>query len=226
MVGSKWHEEAQKQWDSRADFWSKQSQVMWNSGSRSTIIPLFSKYIKDNSHILDAGCGDGYGAYLLAELGHHVVGADLSVEMIEKATARNDSENLSFIQGDLTALPFEDEAFSGIMAINSIEWTEVPLQAISEMKRVMKPNGILCVGILGPTAGPRQHAYRRLYGDTVIQNTMMPWEFEQLVTENGWSLLDGQPVYKDSVNVATTKGLPKELKQALSFMWVFILKKD
>lgn len=226
MVDFKWHKEAEKQWDGRADFWSKQSQAMWNTGSRSTIIPLISKYVEEKAHILDAGCGDGYGSFLLSELGIKVIGADISAEMIEKANKRSQSENLTFIQGDLTKLPFEDETFSGVMAINSIEWTEVPLQAINEIKRVTKPGGIFCAGLLGPTAGPRQHSYPRLYGETVIQNTMMPWEFEQLVSETGWSVVEGQPVYKDAVNKEMVKGLPKELKQALSFMWVFILKKD
>lgn len=41
MGDFRWHKEAEKQWDGRADFWSKQSQDMWNSGSRSTIIPFF-----------------------------------------------------------------------------------------------------------------------------------------------------------------------------------------
>ncbi|WP_010283950.1 class I SAM-dependent methyltransferase [Bacillus timonensis] len=226
MADFKWHNEAERQWDGRADFWSKQSQSMWNSGSRSKIIPFFSKYVEDNKYILDAGCGDGYGSYLLSERGFKVVGADISTEMIEKANRRSQSDDLSFIQADLTNLPFEEETFSGVMAINSIEWTEEPLQAINEIKRVTKPGGIFCAGLLGPTAGPRQHAYPRLYGEKVIQNTMMPWEFEQLVSENGWSDVDGQPVYKNAVKNEMTKSLPRELKQALSFMWVSILKKE
>ncbi|WP_453995595.1 class I SAM-dependent methyltransferase [Bacillus nitroreducens] len=226
MTEFNWHEEAQKQWDNRAGFWSKQSQAMWNSGSRSSIIPLFSKYLEDNALILDAGCGDGYGSFLLSERGFTVKGVDISSEMVEKANNRSRSNKLTFTQADLTALPFKNDHFSGVMAINSIEWTENPLEAIKEIRRVTKQEGIFCAGILGPTAGPRQNAYLRLYGEKVIQNTMMPWEFEQMALENGWSLVDGQPVYKDAVNTVNTKGLPRELKQALSFMWVFILKKE
>ncbi len=226
MADFKWHEEAEKQWDGRADFWSKQSQAMWNSGSRSTILPFFSTFLQKEGSILDAGCGDGYGSFLLTKRGYQVVGVDISAEMVEKANKRNRTEGLSFTQGDLTALPFKDEIFSGVMAINSIEWTEVPLQAINEIKRITKPGGIFCAGILGPTAGPRQNAYPRLYGKKVIQNTMMPWEFEQLVSENGWSVVDGQPVYKDAVSKDMANGLPRELKQALSFMWVSILRKE
>ncbi|WP_449536656.1 class I SAM-dependent methyltransferase [Ferdinandcohnia sp. Marseille-Q9671] len=226
MTNFNWHIEAEKQWDERANFWSKQSQSMWNSGSRSTIIPFYSQYLEEKSTILDAGCGDGYGAFLLSKRGYHVVGVDISAEMIEKANIRSQSDNLSFTQADLTALPFKDETFSGVMAVNSLEWTEVPLDAINEIKRVTKTGGVICVGLLGPTAGPRQNAFRRLYEEKVICNTMMPWEFEQLVTENGWSVVDGMPVYKEAVSKETTTGLPKELKQALSFMWVFILRKD
>ncbi|MFT4414135.1 class I SAM-dependent methyltransferase [Fredinandcohnia humi] len=205
-----WHIAAEKEWDERATFWSKQSQQMWSTGSRSSIIPFLMEYLQDNSIILDAGCGDGYGSYLLNQQGYQVVGVDISAEMIDKANTRHQTNTLTFMQSDITQLPFEDETFSGVMAINSLEWTEQPLRAINEIKRVTKTGGIFCIGFLGPTAGPRQHAYRRLYGESVICNTMMPWELELLVSENGWSVNDGKPVYKAAVSSETARGLPKE----------------
>ncbi|MFS0863294.1 class I SAM-dependent methyltransferase [Fredinandcohnia sp. 179-A 10B2 NHS] len=221
-----WHDEAEKQWNQRANFWSKQSQHMWMSGSRSTIIPFIEEYLVPNSKVLDAGCGDGFGSYLLYERGFEVVGIDISTEMIEKANSRHQDEKLSFKQGDLTKLPFLDEFFAGAMAINSLEWIEKPLDALNEIRRVTKSGGIFCVGLLGPTAGPRQNAYPRLYGEKVICNTMMPWEFEKLAEENGWSIVTGQPVNKQAVLPVHTKELPTDLQQALSFMWLFILRKE
>jgi hypothetical protein len=111
------------------------------------------------------------------------------------------------------------------MAINSIEWTERPLEALNEMRRVLKSGHLLCVGLLGPTAAPRINSYRRLYGEPVICNTMMPWEFEKLAQENGWELVDGEGVYKRGVSEKMVANLPAELKQALTFMWLFMLRK-
>ncbi|MDQ0245377.1 SAM-dependent methyltransferase [Bacillus fengqiuensis] len=225
MTDFEWHEEARKQWDDRAGFWNKNSEEMWTSGSRKTIIPFLKPYIQKGSFIIDAGCGDGLGSYLLAKKGYRVTGVDLSNEMIEKAKARTDIDSLSFVQGDLTNLPLEEKSADAVMAINSLEWTEKPIDALNELKRIVKEKGHACIGVLGPTAHPRVNSYRRLYGEEVIMNTMMPWEFEQLATENGWIVIDGHGVYKRGVNEKMLGSLPKELQQSLTFMWVFMLQK-
>lgn len=220
-----WLEQAEQAWDTNAGFWNKNSKAMWEEGSRSTILPFFKAYLKEGASVLDAGCGDGYGAYKLNLEGFRVTGMDLSSDMIEIAQSRS-TDKLEFKVGDLSDLPFEERHFEGVMAINSLEWTEEPLRALNEIKRVLKPSGLLCAGILGPTAGPRANSFRRLYGDDVILNTMMPWEFQQLAEETGWKVRDGKGVYKNAVKDNMLAGLPLELKQALSFMWVFILEKE
>jgi ubiquinone/menaquinone biosynthesis C-methylase UbiE len=226
MVIFDWHKEAEKQWDERAEFWHQSSEEMWERGSRKAIIPFLSSYIPKGSNVIDLGCGYGYGAWKLHQTGYDVIGIDLSNEMVEKAKARGENERLRFIQGDLTKLPFADETFSGAMAINSLEWTERPLEALQEAKRVLKRGGYFCVGILGPTAAPRVNSYPRLYGKPVICNTMMPWEFEQLARENGWDVVDGQGVYKRGVPEKLVQSLSIELRQALTFMWLFMLRKN
>jgi ubiquinone/menaquinone biosynthesis C-methylase UbiE len=220
-----WHKEAERKWDERADFWNQNSQEMWDEGSRSTIIPFFQKYVQQACRVLDAGCGDGYGSYKLSKQEYDVTGVDLSKQMIEKARTRITEENLHFTQGDLVNLPFQDGEFDAVMAINSLEWTKDPLSAIKEMNRVLKKNGHVCIGILGPTAMPRINSYRRLYGENVICNTMMPWELKELTMENGFDVIAGIGVYKKGVKEQHVKGLPEELQQALTFMWVFLLRK-
>lgn len=220
-----WHKEAKEQWDDKADFWSNSSKGMWESGSRKTIIPFIEKYIPKGSHIADLGCGDGYGSFKLYQTGYSVVGVDLSELMIERAQNKNRNVGMTFLKGDLTNLPLEDETFDGMMAINSIEWTEHPLKALNEMQRVLKKDHLLCVGLLGPTAAPRANSYPRFYGKPIICNSMMPWEFEQLAKENGWEIVDEQAVYRQGVVDETIANLPKDMKQALTFMWLFMLRK-
>ncbi|MDM5154647.1 class I SAM-dependent methyltransferase [Bacillus sp. DX1.1] len=225
MTKFNWHEAAQKKWDDRADFWNQNSQEMWDHGSRSTIIPFFETYVQKGVGVLDVGCGDGYGTYKLSHAGYKACGVDLSEQMIQRGKERGEGPNLSFVKGDLSSLPFENEQFPAILAVNSLEWTEEPLQALSEIKRVLQQDGYACIAILGPTAKPRENSYPRLYGKDVICNTMMPWEFGQLAQEQGFTFIDGMGVYKRGVNEQMLGQLSLELQQALTFMWVFMFKK-
>ncbi|UOQ44426.1 class I SAM-dependent methyltransferase [Halobacillus salinarum] len=220
-----WHREAEKQWDGRAGFWSSRSEYMWAEGSRKSIIPFLKEYLPAGSEVADLGCGDGFGSQLLHQEGYRVCGVDLSKDMIEIAKERMEPAKLEFIQGDITALPFEADRFDGIMAINCLEWIEVPVKGLEEMKRILKPGGKLCVGILGPTAKPRMNSYPRLYGEEVICNTMMPWELKQLAKETGWNHEGGHGVFKEGVNEKQIQSLPEELKKAVSFMWVYVFTK-
>lgn len=220
-----WERQAEKQWDERAAFWNQGSKEMWDSGSRSSIVPFFLKYVKAEADVIDIGCGDGYGSYLLTKAGMKVTGVDLSQEMIKLAKKHETAGKLEFIQANMLDLPFEDGKADALLTINCIEWTEDPLAALNELKRVVKKDGYLCIAILGPTAHPRSNSYDRLYGKPVIWNTMMPWEFEKLALENGWELADSQGVYKRGVTDGMISHLSLELKQSLSFLWLFMLQK-
>ena len=225
MTKFDWHKSAEKKWDDNAESWNQNSREMWDHGSRSTIIPFFGKYVENGVAVLDVGCGDGYGTYKLSLAGYKACGVDLSEQMIQKGKERGEGPNLSFVKGDLSSLPFENEQFSAILAVNSLEWTEQPLEALSEIKRVLSPDGYACVAILGPTAKPRENSYPRLYGKDVVCNTMMPWEFEKLAEEQGFQIVDGIGVYKRGVSEKMLGQLSVELQQALTFLWVFMLKK-
>ncbi|KAA0550157.1 class I SAM-dependent methyltransferase [Bacillus sp. BGMRC 2118] len=220
-----WHEEAEKLWDEKATFWNNKSRELWDEGSRSSIIPFFENYVPKQSKVLDAGCGDGYGSYKLSKKGYDVTGIDISSQMIDNASKKVQDEPLSFVRGDLAKIPFPDNEFHALIAINSIEWTENPLDVLQEMRRVIVKKGYMCVAILGPTAKPRENSYQRLYGKPAICNTMMPWEFKRLALENGFTLLDGQGVYKRGITEDILTNLSEELKQSLTFMWVFMFQK-
>ncbi|HLR81140.1 MAG TPA: class I SAM-dependent methyltransferase [Bacillota bacterium] len=224
MTAFNWQKQSEQTWDEGAANWSERSANMWNHGSRKKIIPFIEQHLAQGANMLDVGCGDGYGTYRLSKSGYQVTGVDLSGEMIARAKERLRGEPISLIQGNVLQLPFENNHFDGVMAINVLEWTEVPAQALIELHRILKKDGLMFVGILGPTAGPRANSYRRVYGEEVVCNTMMPWEFQQLALEHGLEYVEGFGVHKRGVQIDGQQ-LPLELKQALSFMWVFMLRK-
>ncbi|WP_456274304.1 class I SAM-dependent methyltransferase [Bacillus sp. AK031] len=224
-MGSKeWHESARERWDNNANNWHSRSVNMWKEGSRKDIVPFMVKHIPEGSSVADLGCGDGFGSYLLSENGYNVTGMDLSEKMVELAN-KQENARLRFLQGDLSNPPFKEEQFDAVMLINSLEWTEDPLHALKKVSDIVKQDGWICIGILGPTAHPRENSFPRLHGEKVICNTMMPWELEKLALENGLEKEAETWVYKKGVNDSLVKNLSEELKQALTFMTLFMFRK-
>lgn len=221
-----WQSELINTWNDEARDWDQRSEKMWEQGSRKAVIPFVERYFKPQAHVLDVGCGSGYGSSKLDELGYDVVGIDISDEMVRIAQEARKENNIIFQQADVNNLPFEDATFDALLSINVIEWTKVPAKTMSEMTRVLKRDGLLCAGILGPTAGPRQHSYERIYGKEVVQNTMMPWEFLRLAKEYGYELVAQQGVWKREMGELNPDTLPIKLQQAISFMWLFMLRKS
>ncbi|WP_338754769.1 class I SAM-dependent methyltransferase [Bacillus sp. FJAT-52991] len=220
-----WGTRAKDQWNEKADDWHAKSKEMWETGSRKDLVSFLGAHVQQPAIVADLGCGDGYGSLKLYEKGYEIVGVDLSDKMVELAKTYK-QEGLAFYQADLTQLPFEDESIQAVMAINSLEWTESPRDVLTEVKRVLAPNGKICAAILGPTAGPRANSYPRLTEEKVVMNTMMPWEFAKLAFEQGFNIIDEYHVYKDGVTAEHVVALPNELKQALTFMTVFMLEKQ
>ncbi|KAI0124930.1 S-adenosyl-L-methionine-dependent methyltransferase [Xylariales sp. AK1849] len=114
-------------------------------------------YIKPSDKILDVGCGPGtitVGFCNYVPEGS-VVGIDLSESVLQSAAAlarqlRNGDKlkgDVSFRQGDLLkSLPFEDDTFDIVYASQlfpHLPPPDMPLQALKEMRRVLKPGGIV-----------------------------------------------------------------------------------
>ncbi|MHC8522313.1 hypothetical protein ACPJHQ_15030 [Rossellomorea sp. H39__3] len=59
-------------------------------------------------------------------------------------------------------------------------------------------------------------------GGKAVCNTMMPWELVKLSNELGWEAVDEEWVFKKGVKGDIVTGLDHELKQALSFMTLFM----
>lgn len=224
MGKSEWHANAKTRWDENADNWHSRSRDNWTNGSRKSVIPFFLKTVERGRKVGDLGCGDGYGSHLLNQNGYKVTGMDFSENMVGIAR-RLEREDLDFVQGDLASLPFKENEFDAVMAINSIEWTASPVLALDELERVTDKEGFICIGLLGPTAHPRENSFPRLRGEEAICNTMMPWELERLAEQKGWKKIDEEWVYKKGVDASLTESLSNELRQALTFMTLFMFKR-
>jgi SAM-dependent methyltransferase len=95
--------------------------------------------------VLDAGCGVGYGAEMIARAGaSRVVGIDLAPEAIATASERA-GELVDFQVGDVQDPPFDEGAFDLVVCFEVLEHLEDPEPVITALKGVLREGGLLLV---------------------------------------------------------------------------------
>ncbi len=113
--------------------------------------------IRRQDRILDMGCGPGrHVSRACADFDATVIGADLSVDDLEKAKTniRAHEEYGGALKGrwglsaaDITALPFADHAFDHVICSEVMEHIPDDRQAARELFRVLRPGGTLTVSV-------------------------------------------------------------------------------
>ena len=137
-------------------FWSKdevkdvfldqQRRFMWNKDYwRNILVPLLA--LKQNSAVLDVGCGLGFLGQNLAEFvpNGKIIGVDLDAKLVE--TAKKIAESafphhvFDYRIGSAYELPVENDSVDLSICQTLLMHLEDPMKAISEMKRVTKKGG-------------------------------------------------------------------------------------
>lgn len=109
------------------------------------------EFIPNGSKFLDIGCGKGHGLSLAARKGCQVIGVD---PFPDNAGVSPELQDLgceySIVEGFCENLPFKDGSFDVVYSSHMLEHTSDYAKSISEMHRVLQPNGVLIMGV--PTA--------------------------------------------------------------------------
>ena len=110
-------------------------------------------YLKPGMRLLDCGCGQGALTTSLAEAlaPGEVIGIDRERTQVEAARSwaeERHATNVHFQTGDIYAIPFPDASFDAVFAYTVLEHLRHPQRAMREMRRVLKPDGV--VGICDP----------------------------------------------------------------------------
>lgn len=159
---------------------------------------FFLPYLQPGMRLLDCGCGSGSITRGIARIvaPGEVVGIDIAASEIDHARTgalREKVTNARFEVGNLYELAFPDASFDAIFCHNVLEHLNEPSNALREMRRVLKPGGV--IGVRDADNG----------GDLLQPEEELLLEWFALL-EADWRIVGGNP--------RLARSLPWVLRQA------------
>lgn len=130
---------------------------------RKKVVEIVAQTLPEN--ILDIATGTGDLAINLSKTNaKKIIGLDISDGMLEvgrqKIAAKNLEKTISMVIGDSENLPFEDNTFDAITVAFGVRNFENLEKGLSEILRVLKPNGIFVILETSvPTKTPFKQGY-------------------------------------------------------------------
>jgi len=142
-------------WDSAAEWWTSRSSARGDVNREWVIDPALFRLLGDvrGRRVLDAGCGSGYLARLLAAKGAEVVAVDHSPKLLEIARCEETEEPLGvkYLEADLGRLSLLADAAFDIIVSNVVLQDVVAFdRAFTEFHRVLRPGGRLLFSVTHP----------------------------------------------------------------------------
>lgn len=163
--------------------WMNTGNLQMNKNTLSVLDP------QNGDYILEIGMGNGLFVKDIVENKPllRYTGCDLSQEMVTEAAKLNaahlKSGQVNFLQGTLLDLPMQDESFDKLFTVNTIYFWDREIDALKELKRVLKPNGLLIIA-LRPKRQMMHYPFSK-YGFNMFSKE----ELSDLLTKNGFSLI-------------------------------------
>ena len=201
----------------------------WRTAENSAAYLL--PHLRPNLRILDVGCGPGTITAGLADRvpQGHVTGIDAAPDVLDQAReAAAQRDNVDFTTGDVYALDYPDATFCVVHAHQVLQHLGDPVRALTEMRRVTKPGGLIAArdGDYGamvwypaipalddwmtlyhkvargnggePDAGRRLHAWARQAGLTDVTATTSTWTYATPLEREWWGGLWADRTVKSS----------------------------
>ena len=137
-------------WERHAAEWIAWARTSEHDGFRDGTWPALRQLLPSPSGgaVLDLGCGEGRAGRELLALGYRVIGADRSPTLVSAAAAACPA--VPVVVTDAAALPFADDSTELVVACMSLLDVDDFPGAVSEIGRVLRPGGHLCLAVVHP----------------------------------------------------------------------------
>lgn len=132
--------------------------------------------------ILDIGCGTGIATRQLAQRGAEVIGSDISGEMIAQA---RQGGGIEYVVAPAHEIPFEDQNFDLVTAFSAFHWF-ANLDAVSEIRRVLKSGGLFAVINKNDVAGIRKDVNQLFDKYRSAKGAKHEYRPEKILEESGF----------------------------------------
>ena len=141
----------EESWRARYDRWANQHELDhqiagWSEQGLARRLALVLRVLAESklkpfSYVLDLGAGPGAYTRALGARGHKCFGLDYSWNVIKVAKRRDEAGR--YLQGEAYHLPFHDDSFDAVLCVGVLQSLQSIGDAMSEMQRVLKPQGYL-----------------------------------------------------------------------------------
>lgn len=186
------------------------------SGDKDTyarILNRMKKKLNRNMYVLELACGTGILSVQLAGNVKLLEATDFSEEMIKQAKQKCHSSRLHFSVQDATALPYAPETFDAVIISNALHIMPSPEKALEEIRRVLKPDGILIAPTFtaaGSVFGRLKIRVMELSGFRVFHK-WKPQEYLDFLRASGFTVT-GSKVYGGGLALTYAEAKVKEVE--------------
>jgi SAM-dependent methyltransferase len=165
--------------------------------------------LKEGEVVLDLGSGAGLDVFMAAQqVGKtgHVIGVDMTQDMIEKARKNAEKlgvNNVEFRLGDIEALPVENESVDVIISNCVINLAPDKAKVFQESFRVLRPGGRMLISDIVLEAHLPQETRDEVASYTgCLGGAVLKEEYLQLMRDAGF--IDVRIISEASFNIATS----------------------
>ncbi|MGQ8366705.1 methyltransferase domain-containing protein [Glaciecola sp. 1036] len=159
--------------------------------------------------VLDIGCGTGALASLNCNPNTSWINLDLSQQMLKVAKTKleNNGEQ-NFVQANADNLPLLDSSVDNIVSSMALQWCKEPAKTLSELARVLKPNGDIWLAIMVESSFSNLHM--------AWENAGYPSKINTFPDEIQWTSLLPQSLYLTEKQSKVFRFIGQDFKALLS----------
>ncbi len=114
-----------------------------NAGAYFYFTKVLQNYLNKEMQVLELGCGTGELSFLIADNVKKLIATDFSAGMISECKKRHSKENIIFQVEDACDLGFDEDSFDIVLIANVLHIVPNINLVLSEIRRVLKKNGIV-----------------------------------------------------------------------------------